>query len=126
MFTEAESLYNVAAGLGFVAYLLTNVLWLRVLLVVGACFYIVTGLMLNLQSMIGWHVAYALINLVHVVLIIIDHSVRSLPVALRHLYHSRFVTLKPREFQRLLKVNQEVKSGPAIVLRDGEPMIVST
>ena len=30
---EGEYLYNVAAGLGFVAYLMTNVLWLRLLLV---------------------------------------------------------------------------------------------
>jgi hypothetical protein len=44
---EGETLYNIAAGLGFIAHLLTNVLWLRLLLVMGACFYIATGIVLN-------------------------------------------------------------------------------
>jgi hypothetical protein len=118
--TDGELLYNIAAGFGFIAYLLTNVLWLRVLLIVGACFYIATGFILGLTSMIGWHVAYALINLVHVVLIILDHSVRSLPPAIRALYHSRFITLKPREFHRLLKINAEVESTSGTLLTDGE------
>jgi CRP-like cAMP-binding protein len=118
--TDAELLYNVAAGLGFIAYLLTNVLWLRVVLVLGAGFYVATGFLLGLTSMIGWHIAYALVNLVHVVLLIMDHSVKSLPPAIRELYNARFIGLKPREFHRLLQINDEVHSGPARLLGDGE------
>ena len=52
---EGEYLYNIAAGLGFLAYLMTNVLWLRLLLVLGAGFYIWAGISLSIDSMIGWH-----------------------------------------------------------------------
>lgn len=76
---EGETLYNIAAGLGFIAYLLTNVLWLRILLVAGACFYIATGLVLNLGSMVGWHVGYAIINLGHVVVLLFNNSATGLP-----------------------------------------------
>lgn len=76
---EGETLYNIAAGLGFIAYLLTNVLRLRILLVAGACFYIATGLVLNLGSMVGWHVGYAIINLGHVVVLLFNNSATGLP-----------------------------------------------
>lgn len=118
--SDAELLYNIAAGLGFIAYLLTSVLWLRIVLVFGAVFYIATGMVLGLTSMIGWHIAYALVNLAHVVWLIMDHSVKSLPPAIQDLYHARFVGLKPREFERLLKINDEVEAGPSTLLVEGQ------
>ena len=118
--TDGELIYNLAAGLGLIAYLLTSVLWLRVLLLLSASFYIATGLILDLTSMVSWHAAYALINLVHIILLIMDHSVRSLPPAIQGLYGSRFIALKPREFQRLLKINDEVKTGPSTLLTEGD------
>jgi CRP-like cAMP-binding protein len=117
---NGELFYNLAAAFGFVAYLLTNILWLRILLVIGACCYIATGIILGLTSMIGWHMAYAMINLVHIVLIIMDRSVRSLPPAIRDLYHSRFIALRPREFVRLLKINKEIKTEQTTLLVEGE------
>lgn len=117
--TDGELIYNLAAGLGLIAYMLTSVLWLRILLLCSASFYIATGIVLGLTSMISWHVAYALVNLVHIILLIMDHSVRSLPPAIQDLYGSRFIALKPREFQRLLKINDEVETGPDTLLVDG-------
>jgi len=118
--TDGELIYNLAAGLGLVAYLLTSVLWLRILLLISACFYITTGVILGLTSMISWHVAYALVNLVHIMLLFMDNSVRSLPPAIRDLYDSRFIALKPREFQRLLKINEEIETGPNALLTEGD------
>jgi CRP-like cAMP-binding protein len=117
---EGELIYNLAAGLGLIAYLLTSVLWLRIVLVIGACFYIATGVVLGLNSMIAWHIAYALVNLAHVVLLIRDQSDRSLPPEIRDLYHSRFIGLKPREFERLLKINEEVTTSSSKLLTEGE------
>jgi hypothetical protein len=117
---EGETLYNIAAGLGFIAYLLTNVLWLRVILVIGACFYIATGLVLGLGSMVGWHVGYALINLGHVILLLFNNSATGLPEPIKVLYSERFSSLKPREFKRLLKVNESVSPEPGRMLVDGE------
>lgn len=117
---EGEALYNIAAGLGFIAYLLTNVLWLRIILVIGACFYIATGLVLGLGSMVGWHVGYALINLGHVILLLFNNSATGLPEPIKVLYSERFSSLKPREFKRLLKINHAVSPEPGRMLADGE------
>ena len=117
---EGETLYNIAAALGFIAYLLTNVLWLRIILVIGACFYIATGLVLGLGSMVGWHVGYALINLGHVILLLFNNSATGLPEPIKILYSERFSSLKPREFKRLLKINDAVSPEPGRMLVDGE------
>jgi hypothetical protein len=117
---EGETLYNIAAGLGFIAYLLTNVLWLRILLVAGACFYIATGLVLNLGSMVGWHVGYAIINLGHVVVLLFNNSATGLPESIRGLYSEKFSSLRPREFKRLLKINKMIRSSGGEILKQGK------
>ncbi len=117
---NGEWLYNLAAATGFIAYLMTNVLWLRILLVVGACVYIVTGVVIGLTSMIGWHVAYAIINLVHVVILIMDKHGTSLPDSLKHLYSTKFHSIKPREFKRLLAVNAERHIVNKTLLEQGQ------
>ena len=116
---SGESLYNIAAGLGFVAYLLTSVLWLRILLVVGACFYIAAGIALGLNSMIGWHIAYALINSGHVIILILDNRATTLPEPFRSLYSERFSSIKPREFRRLIKIHRELTITEAKVIEQG-------
>ena len=117
---QGETLYNIAAGLGFIAYLLTNVLWLRIILVIGACFYIATGLVLGLDSMVGWHVGYALINLGHVIILLFYNSATGLPEPIKNLYSERFSSLKPREFKRLLKINDRRSPEPGRMLVEGE------
>ena len=117
---EGESLYNVAAALGFVAYLMTNVLWLRLLLVAGAAVYIAAGLVLGIDSMIGWHIAYGLINLFQIVLLILDRRTTGLPEPVRVLYSDRFSAIKPREFRRLIETNREEASGACTFLREGD------
>ena len=117
---EGETLYNIAAGLGFIAYLLTNVLWLRLLLVMGACFYIATGIVLNLGSMVGWHVGYALINLAHVFILLFNNSATCLPEPIKILYSERFSSLKPREFKRLLRINDTVISTNGQIIAQGQ------
>lgn len=116
-----EMLYNLAAGLGFVAYLMTNVLWLRMVLVIGALFYILTGLSLGIGSMVWWHVGYAVINISHITIILFNNSGIGLTEPARWIYVERFTSLKPREFQRILTINgaQAVTGGR--LLQDGEP-----
>ena len=119
-FIEGEYLYNIAAGLGFLAYLMTNVLWLRLLLVVGAGCYIWAGISLNIDSMIGWHVAYGIINLAQIWLILLDSRTTGLPDAFKALYSERFSSVKPREFKRLMEINNTVVRGPGKLLTDGD------
>jgi len=117
---NGEVLYNLSAGLGFIAYLMTNVLWLRMVLVVGAVFYIITGLTLGLDSMVGWHVGYALINLGHIAILQYNSTAIGLSEPARTIYSSRFTALRPREFKRLLDINPPVSVTGGSVMREGE------
>ncbi len=117
---NGELLYNIAAGLGFVAYLMTNVLWLRVILIIGAAVYIYTGFVLDIDSMIGWHIAYGIINFIQVILILMLRSNTVLPDPIRTIYTDQFHSLRPKEFKRLMQINAEGKRAPGIFLSDGD------
>ena len=120
MTLDGELLYNLAAGLGFAAYLSSNVLWLRVLLVIGACFYILAGNVLGLTSMIGWHIAYVLINIAHVVKLLLDRHATSLSEPMLSLYSEKFSAIKPREFKRIMGLNPESVASSEILLEQGQ------
>ena len=117
---DVEILYNISAGLGFIAYLMSNVLWLRLLLVIGAGFYIATGFALDLHGMIAWHIGYAAINLGHIALLLLNSSPTVLPVKLRKVYSDGFATLKPREFQKLMRTNKPKTATGGRLLREGQ------
>ena len=117
---NGELLYNIAAGLGFVAYLMTNVLWLRVILIVGAGVYIYAGFILNIDSMVGWHIAYGIINIIQVILIFLLQSNTVLPDPIRSLYTDQFHSLRPKEFKRLIQINAAGKMPIGVFLSDGD------
>ncbi len=119
-FANGELLYNIAAGLGFIAYLMTNVLWLRIILIIGAAVYIYAGFILNIDSMIGWHMAYGLINFIQVILILVLRSNTVLPDPIRNIYTDQFHSLRPKEFKRLVEINASGKRGPGVFLNDGD------
>jgi hypothetical protein len=118
---NGETLYNLSAAIGFIAYLMTNVLWLRLLLVVGAETYIYTGLLLDLDSMVFWHIAYGSINLVQVLIILSERSTTSLPEDIRDLYTGQFETLKPKEFKRIMATNNRQQLESGLLLQQGNP-----
>ena len=117
---NGETLYNVAAGLGFIAYLMTNVLWLRIILIIGAGVYIYAGFVLNIESMIGWHIAYGIINFIQVILLLLLRSNTVLPDPIRSIYTDQFHSLRPKEFKRLVQINASGKRSTGVFLSDGE------
>ena len=102
---SGEYLYSVAASFSAAAYLLRNVLWLRIFLVLAAIIYIVTGVSLGITSMIGWNSAYLAINLAHIVLLLMDRITINLPPETRGIYQQYFSTMSTREFKKLATMN---------------------
>ena len=100
-----EYLYSVAAFFSFAAYVLSNIFWLRIFLVVAAILYIITGLSLGLTSMTGWNLAYLIINFYHVVLILLNKSTVLLPDELKVIYRESFSSLTTREFKKVIHTN---------------------
>ena len=101
-----EYLYSIAAAFSFGAYLLRNILWLRILLVVAATIYIISGVSLGITSMVGWNSAYLLINSYHIVFLLLDRITINLPEDTRNVYHLYFSSLSTREFKKLISNNR--------------------
>ena len=106
MSLPSEYLYSIAAFFSFSAYLLKDILWLRILLVFAAIVYIITGISLGITSMIGWNSAYLVINLFHVIMLLLDKSTINLPDETKYVYHQVFEGMSTREFKKLITINK--------------------
>lgn len=117
---SGEYLYSLAAIFSLLAYLLGNILWLRVLLVFASTIYIISGLSLGITSMVGWNSAYLAINLYHISLLILDRSSISLPKDTRGIYERYFSTMSTREFKKILMMNSFCTVKDTQIIADGE------
>ena len=102
---SGEYFYSVAALFSCSAYILRNILWLRILLVIAAITYIIAGIRLGIGSMIGWNTAYLLINMFHIVILLLDRVTITLPAETRRIYLRFFSSLSTREFKKLIMSN---------------------
>ena len=117
-----EYFYVIAALLSGSAYILRNMLWLRIMLVLAALFYIFAGIYLSITAIIGWNFVFLLINSAHIGWILLNRLTISLPPETRLLYHQHFNTLTTREFKKLITTNSfHSVNGAIIVEEDAVP-----
>ena len=105
MLLSGEFFYSIAAIFSLSAYLLSNILWLRIFLVLASFVYIFSGIQLGVTSMVGWNTAYLVINLYHVVMLFLDKSTITLPEETKEIYHQYFSMMSTREFKKTITVN---------------------
>lgn len=120
MIITGEYFYSIAALFSFLAYLMGNVLWLRILLVGAAIIYIISGIKLGITSMIGWNSAYLAINLYHVALLILDKSTITLPEETKEIYRLFFSSMSTREFKKIIMINKFCTVKGEKLITDGE------
>ena len=116
---SGEYLYSIGAILSFSAYILTNILWLRVLLVVAAIFYIIAGISLGITSMSGWNSAYLVINAYHVVILLLNNSTVLLPEDTKEIYQNEFSSMTTREFKKLILMNPLTEVNNKKLIEEG-------
>ena len=117
---SGEYFYSIAAFFSASAYILKNILWLRILLVIAAIIYIISGISLGITSMIGWNSAYLLINLSHIVILLLDRVTIALPEETVEIYHRHFSTLSTREFKKLVTNNEFCIFQDDMIINEGE------
>ena len=107
-------LAHLASILTMAAYLLKDILWLR-LLTILSCF---AGIAFNYfepatRTMIYWNVLFALINLVQVAIIIKQRSSVHFTEEEKELHDTLFKNFAPFEFMKLMRVGKwlEAKQG---------------
>ncbi len=114
---SGEYLYSVAAVFSFAAYIFSNILWLRIFLIVAALLYIIAGVSLGLTSMAGWNSAYLVINSYHAGMILFNKSTVMLPDEIKGIYKEAFTTWTTREFKNIIMTN------PYHVYQSGEKIM---
>jgi len=120
MSLTGEYLYSIAALFSCSAYILVNILWLRILLVIASTIYIISGVSLGITSMVGWNSAYLAINLYHITFLLLDKITISLPDETKDIYHRFFSTLSTREFKKLIMMNQFCIFHREIIIQESE------
>src|SRR5262250_440315 len=99
-----EIWFHLANVLYVLSYLVTDILWLRVLAVAGGLSSLTWTLTAPTPSapLIGWTLVYNTINIVQIARLWQERRPVKLEAAAQSLYAAAFRTLTPREFLRLL------------------------
>jgi hypothetical protein len=97
-----ELWFHLANDVYVFSYLVTDILWLRVLSVVGGFSYLTWTLTTPTPSLslIGWTLVYNTINVVQIARLWYERRPLRLDDREQALYTSTFRTLTPREFRR--------------------------
>lgn len=114
-----ECFSHAASILTVIAYLVKDILWLRVL-TVAACicgilfFYFAPAT--PLWAPIGWNVVFMIINIVQIGLIVRERSSVSFSEEEKELHETLFQSFAPFEFMKLLRAGTWVDARPGDVL----------
>ena len=113
---------HVASILTMAAYLLKDILWLR-LLTILSCF---AGIAFNfivpatpLWTVIYWNVLFALINIVQVAIIIKQRSDVHFTEEEKELHATLFKNFAPFEFMKLMRIGKWFDLGGSLLLTNG-------
>jgi hypothetical protein len=117
---SGEYFYSIAALFSCSAYVLGNILWLRILLVIASTLYIISGLSLGITSMAGWNSAYLAINMYHVIVLLLDRVTINLPPETRKIYHHYFSIMSTREFRKIIMINEFCRFQDKTIIRETE------
>jgi hypothetical protein len=120
---HCEWFSHAASILTVIAYLVKDILWLRVL-TVFAC---ICGIAFNylapatpLWTPIGWNIVFLIINVVQIALIFRERSSVSFSEEEQELYETLFQSFAPFEFMKLLRIGTwgDAKVGDVLAVED--------
>lgn len=114
-----DVMIHVANVLFLLAYLVRDILWLRIITVIATAAlipYYFCCAASPLYEPILWNSLFITVNLVQIVLLILEKRPVFLGEKELQLYRSIFSTLKPREFTKLLALAEWRKAKPGDVL----------
>ena len=118
-----DSLIHLGNALYVVAFAVKDILWLRIITVIGALALSFAFYFQKLTSAIGWELVFAAINIVWIVLIIRERR----PVKLREeeerLRELAFRSLTAREMKELLAFGywRDAEAGETLIEEDATP-----
>lgn len=121
--TYCECFSHTASILTVLAYLVKDILWLRILAVLSCIFGIAYLYFLPSGPQwtpIGWNIVFMVINVVQIGLIVRERSSVSFSEEEKELYETLFQSFAPFEFMKLLRVGawNEARPGEILAVED--------
>ena len=120
-----DYLLHCSYALYLFSYSVRDILWLRILSVIG------TGLLITYNALpehvnvspIAWMSLFTVINTVQIVILILERRPVAMTDEQAELYRNIFHTLKPRDFLRFLKVaDDRVAKTGEVIIEEGGPV----
>src|SRR6266436_8831669 len=114
---------HLASLLTMAAYLLKDILWLRLLTILSCCAGIAFSyfaLATPVWEMIGWNILFAIINIVQVAIIVKQRSGVRFTEEEKELHDTLFKNFAPFEFMKLMRVGKwlEAKQGQILATEE--------
>ncbi len=120
-----DYLLHCSYALYLFSYSVRDILWLRILSVVGTGFLITYNLLpasVNLTP-VAWMSLFTVINGIQIVILILERRPVAMSDEETELYNSLFHSLAPRDFLRFLKVADRRDAKPGdIIIKQGGPV----
>jgi hypothetical protein len=121
-----DVMIHIANVLFLLAYLVRDILWLRIITVIATAAlipYYFCCAVSPLYEPIAWNSLFIAVNLVQIVLLILEKRPVFLSEKEKLLYRTIFYSLKPREFTKLLSLAEWRKAKPGeVLLEQDEPV----
>ena len=121
--TDATVVFFIANSIYVISYMLTSMLWLRVLAIIAAVstfpyFYFQVE---PLWSALFWQSCFLTVNLVNLLILLYSMRSTSFDENENLAYHIKFSELKPYEVRPIFKyAQQDLVEGGHILLKDGQ------
>ena len=101
-----QNLYYICTAIGFI---IKEILWLRLVLIVAGLCMIARGIILQDYVIIFWMSLFAVINLVQVIRILIEKKEVHIDAEILDLYKKIFIEMRTREFMIFWKMGEVKK-----------------
>jgi hypothetical protein len=99
-----QNVYYIGTAIGF---LIKEIFWLRLVLIVAGLCMIARGIILQDYVIVFWMSLFAVINLVQVIRILLEKKEVHIDAGILDLYKKIFITMKTREFMIFWKMGEE-------------------
>ena len=116
-----DLLYSVGCFMTILGFCVTNILYLRLIIILANIPIGISGIMFNSHVIIGWALLYVSVNGFMLILLLLERVPLMLPDNLKSLYRIFKFSMTTREFSRIIKICEPLTLQPGdYFVREGE------
>ena len=108
-----HSLYSLGAGLGLTAFCLTDMLYLRTIIILSYILKFTAGFLFPNTAIIVWSILYIVINFLMILFLLLERFPLNVPEDIMPLCSLFKYSMSPRDFLRIINLSSlmQLKQG---------------